>query len=151
MADAIRSNLEPIGEEDLNLEKKFKEISEENSVNEAEPKNETILEKKPEMVDKVKEKEQSYQTIIAKTKTQSNNDNASDDAVDDEAQVINREKDVETKIQSLVGLAENKGVVYAVKVARHLEDNYMLDELHDRLLGEELHDALLKKGLIQDI
>ena len=44
-----------------------------------------------------------------------------------------------------------KGVVHAVKVARHLEDNYALDEFHDRMLADELHEALIKKGLIEEV
>jgi hypothetical protein len=48
-------------------------------------------------------------------------------------------------------LAEAKGVVHAVKVAQHLEDNYLLDELHDRLLATDLHDALVKKGMITEV
>jgi len=36
-------------------------------------------------------------------------------------------------------------------VARHLQDNYALDEFHDRLLAQEFHDALIKKGLIEEI
>jgi hypothetical protein len=41
--------------------------------------------------------------------------------------------------------------LHAVKVARHLEDDYVLDTFHDKLLADELHDALLKKGLIEEI
>ena len=32
-----------------------------------------------------------------------------------------------------------------------MEDNYTLDEFHDRLLGEELHKALVDKGIIKEI
>ena len=57
------------------------------------------------------------------------------------------------KIENLdprIGLCMDIGL-HAVKVARHLEDNYVLDEMHSRLLSQELHDALVKKGFLKDL
>ena len=67
-----------------------------------------------------------------------------------DAQAASQEIDADGKINKLVGLAEAKGVVHAVSVAKHMEDNYILDEFHDRL-ADELHDALVKRGLIKEI
>jgi hypothetical protein len=49
-----------------------------------------------------------------------------------------------------VDIALEKGVIHAVNVAKHLEDNYVLDMFHDKLLSDELHEALMKKGLIEE-
>jgi hypothetical protein len=68
-----------------------------------------------------------------------------------DAKIASDEVDYENKIIKLVEMAEAKGVVHAVKVAQHLEDNYLLDELHDRLLAVDLHDALVKKGMISEV
>ena len=59
--------------------------------------------------------------------------------------------DAETQIQHLVDLAQQKGIMHAVKVARHMEDNYILDTFHDKMLADELHDALIKKGMIKEM
>ena len=75
----------------------------------------------------------------------------SDTDVATDAATTNSGIDAESKITNLVQLAETKGIPHAVKVARHMEDNYTLDEFHDRLLGEELHDALVKNGMIKEI
>lgn len=148
MSDEIRSNLEPIEDSDLALEKKF---GGDNSNKEtlAKPENINLPEKKESSIEKAQENEKKYQKIVAKVKSDDKTGN--DDSIDDEAEVISKEKDVANKVQSLVAIAENKGVVHAVKVAKHLEDNYVLDELHDKLLSDELHQALMEKGLIQDV
>jgi hypothetical protein len=75
----------------------------------------------------------------------------SSDEIKADAENVYRTTDAESQIQNLVDLATAKGVVHAVKVARHLEDNYVLDMFHDRLLAEELHDALVKKGIIKEL
>ena len=54
-------------------------------------------------------------------------------------------------MEALVRIAELKGIPHAVKVAQHLDDNYALDEFHERLLTEELNEALVRRGLIEEI
>lgn len=96
------------------------------------------------------EKKHLYSQILSKIK--SNGPGSDDDAsVGEEAEILSKMEGAEEKVKKLVDVAQQKGVVYAVKVAKHLEDNYVLDELHDRLLSEELHKALIEKGLIKDI
>jgi hypothetical protein len=153
MPDEVKSNLESIEESDLDLAGKFggeKKETEKTDVSEK-PKVENIAlpEQKAEAKENAKEKERFYTQILSKApdKTAPQDDNT----VNDDAEVLSKEKDVEGKIKGLVNIAETKGVVHAVKVARHMEDNYILDELHDRLLSEELHDALLQKGLIKEL
>ena len=94
------------------------------------------------------EKDDAYSKILSKVKK---NQPSDDQAVPADAQSLSVEKESENKIEKLIQLASQKGVVHAVKVARHLEDNYTLDEFHDRLLADELHDALIKKGIIEEI
>ena len=56
--------------------------------------------------------------------------------------------DEEGKVRKLLDLANTKGVVHAVKVARSLADYYALDRMHDELAGK-LYDGLLVNGLIE--
>lgn len=51
--------------------------------------------------------------------------------------------DDKKKIENLLNLARQKGVVYAVKVARHM-DPYLLDVFHDRLAQEGHYKSFLK-------
>jgi len=55
--------------------------------------------------------------------------------------------DEASKVQKLLDLAQTKGVIHAVKVARSLRDYYALDTLHDELSGK-LYQGMLEKGLI---
>jgi len=64
-----------------------------------------------------------------------------------DAKSISEAGDEASKVQKLIELAQAKGVVYAVKVARSLEDYYVLDTMHDELV-DKLYEELLTKGLI---
>lgn len=139
------SNLEPIEASDLNLEGKFKGGSE--AKKEAAPI-QNVEKEIPQEVSSA-EKNSAYNKILSKIKTTQPSLNPSD--VKSDAQDVFGKTDAESQIQHLVDLAETKGVEHAVKVARHLEDNYILDKFHDQLLSDELHNALLKKGLIQEL
>lgn len=145
MVDEIKSNLEPIEEKDLDLKKKFLAGSGEIKEVEKKANPEVFVERK----EGAAEKEAAYSNILSKVKTQVPPSDAASVAGD--AEKANAETDSEAKINHLVNLALQKGVAHAVKVARHLEDNYTLDEFHDRMLADELHDALLKKGLIEEL
>jgi hypothetical protein len=155
------NNLEPIEEGDLNLKEKFSAgnenlPAEKNANQEAElkagqagvieeaPKPEAGFEKKEGQA----EKEAAYAKILSQT---SNPALSTEKDVSQDAETAMREKDAESKVNNLVSLAETKGLAHAVKVARHMEDNYILDEFHDKLLSSELHDFLVKKGLIKEI
>ncbi|MFA6047531.1 MAG: hypothetical protein WCV59_00305 [Parcubacteria group bacterium] len=171
MPDELKSNLEPVDEGELNLKEKFiggaqpekisadsmpkkevittpENITEpvaETMAGEGSGKIEGILERKEGAM----EKDDAYAKIMAKVSPV--RQVVQDDEVAGDAQSVDQETDAESKIRNLVNLAETKSVAHAVSVARHMEDNYVLDEFHDRLLGEELHDALVKKGLIKEV
>lgn len=154
MGDETKSNLEPIEEGDLNLKEKF--IGGEEAKKEKEepvkPSEEKIhfIEGAAERKEGAAEKETAYSKILSKIGSQKRISHSDEDVAAD-AGTANAGIDAENKINNLVNLAQAKGIAHAVKVARHMEDNYTLDEFHDRLLGEELHEALVKKGLIKEI
>ena len=157
MPDATKPNLEPIEEDDLNLKEKF--LGETKPEKAASPKEagksgvevipvpEKSLER-PERKEGAAEKDETYAKIISQVTAVTP---VQDDQVVSDAHSASKEQDAESRINNLVSLAETKGVAHAVKVARHLEDNYVLDEFHDKLLASELHDELIKKGLIKEI
>jgi hypothetical protein len=145
------SNLEPIEEADLDVKNKFTG----NAENPVKPAFENKRESEPVALEKLPEnrsegaaeKDQSYTQILSKVKTAVPHD---DSSVASDAQDVSLNEGEEAKIETLIKLATTKGVAHAVKVARHFEDNYALDEFHDRLLADELHNALLKRGLIKE-
>ena len=156
MADETRSNLEPIEEDDLKLKEKFMgggELGKENrgdAVAKIEMPPVHVIEDRVERKEGTMEKEAAYSKILSKVNSQKHI-TTNEVNVKEDAQAVSLEMDAESKIKNLVTLAETKGVPHAVKVARHMEDNFTLDEFHDRLLGEELHSALVEKGMIKEI
>lgn len=142
------SIIEPIEEKDLDLEAKFKgkaETSPRGDLNES-----VKAEKEPASELSPAEKDSAYNKILAKVQ-QSTQMTVDPGDVRSDAASVYQKPDAESQIQHLVDLAIAKGVPHSVKVARHLEDNYVLDMFHDKLLSDELHDALMKKGLIKEI
>jgi hypothetical protein len=71
--------------------------------------------------------------------------------IKEDAQKVYEKQDAEGQVQHLVDIAMQKGVYHAVKVAQHLESNYVLDQFHDKLLSDELHSALIQKGLLKEL
>lgn len=156
MAEETKSNLEPIEESDLGLKEKFiggakieKKESAGGNVPELKTEEMHSIEGGAERKEGAAEKEAAYSKILSKVSSASQAVKKEDVAAD--AETANVGTDAESKIKNLVVLAQTKGIPHAVKVARHMEDNYTLDEFHDRLLGEELHSALVQKGMIKEI
>jgi len=154
MAEETKSNLEPVEESDLDLKEKFGRIG-----NGSFPEKTAEKVKKPEAVPlgtkketagevSSAEKDSAYGKILSKVKKQPVKPASLDGEIQTDAETASKKTDAESQIQHLVDLALNKGVVHAVKVARHLEDNYALDMFHDKLLADEFHKALVEKGLI---
>ncbi len=50
----------------------------------------------------------------------------------------------EEKVQHLLKVAEQKGVIFAVQAAKKMDDSYVLDALHDALAAEGLYKEFLK-------
>ncbi len=142
------SNLEPIDEKDLSLAEKFKGGVVEKK--EAEEISAQVEKGKP-AEKTAAEKDDAYAKILARVKQPAAGAAPADEEIKEDAGKVYQKTDAESQIQHLVDIAMTKGVVYAVKVARHLEDNYVLDMFHDKLLADELHDALVQKGLLKEI
>lgn len=143
--------LEPIEEKDLDVKNKFLEKkAEAGSATEAvQAEVVAVSEQSPERQEGNVEKDDAYAKIVSKIQTPAPvTDEA---AVKDDAEIASQVMDAESRINNLVDIAMQKGVAHAVKVAKHLNNNYMLDGLHDQLMADELHEALLKKGLIKEL
>ena len=52
--------------------------------------------------------------------------------------------DDDKKIKKLLELAKSKGVVYAVQVAKKMDDAYVLDALHDKLVEGGYYSSVNK-------
>lgn len=48
------------------------------------------------------------------------------------------------KIKKLLEITKNKGVIYAVNVAKNMDDAYILDTLHDTLAKEGYYKKFMK-------
>lgn len=140
--------LEPIEEKDLDTAAKFKNKPEVDVFGHRSDKGENVVEKAPEIVSA--EKDQAYQVILSKVQTQAVAVTPKG-SVSDDAKAVSEKMDAESQVKHLVEIATHSGVAHAVKVARHMENNYILDSFHDKLLSEELHQALLEKGLIREL
>ncbi len=156
MADAPKSNLEPIEESDVDLASKFggksksvEIVSDAGTVPEVKEVP-AVPEQTIERKEGGAEKEAAYAKILSKAPVQAPA-TSDEEEVKKDAQAVSLEQDAESRISNLLGLAQAKGVIHAVKVAKNFEDNYVMDEFHDRLLADELHDALIQKGLIKDL
>ncbi len=149
------TNLEPIEESDLELDKKFGQaggkFSPEEKKDDSEKPEAAFEENKKEAASEIisAEKDSAYNKILSKVK-QPAKQAGSEDEVKSDAETASQKTDAESQVQHLIDLALNKGVVHAVKVAKHLEDNYALDMFHDKLLAEEFHKALKEKGIIKN-
>lgn len=143
--------LEPIEEKDLDLKDKFveKKIDRVAFEKENELERKLAADNVIERKEGAMEKDDAYSKIVSKIRTQS--PLIAVDEVARDAKSAGKLMDAESRISNLVDIAMQKGVVHAVKVARHLDDNYILDGFHDKMMADELHDALIAKGLIKDI
>ncbi|NTV55396.1 MAG: hypothetical protein HGA16_02760 [Candidatus Moranbacteria bacterium] len=94
---------------------------------------------------------EKFTEILSKIpKTASSTPTVSDDGqVELDAKTVYNETDEETRVTMLLSLVETKGPVYAVKVAQHLNDYYVLDRMHDELAGR-FYEALKAKGVLGD-
>lgn len=143
----IKSNLEPIEESDLDMEGKMKRGEAGTSVEQAPVFQ--VEQEKPQEISSA-EKDDAYGKILSKVQAQSD-DQVDPLAVADDAKTGSQMIDAESQVNHLVEIATQKGVVHAVKVAQHMQDNYILDTFHDKMLSQELHDALVKSGMIKEL
>jgi hypothetical protein len=50
-----------------------------------------------------------------------------------------KDMDTQGKITKLVALAQERGVAFAISVAKDMNDPYLLDTLHDRIIEKGMH------------
>lgn len=67
-----------------------------------------------------------------------------------QAEDISKIQDAEVQIEKLVELATAKDPITAIKVAKHLDENYVLDKFHDKLMEDEVRKVLIEKGLLEE-
>ncbi|TSD02067.1 MAG: Uncharacterized protein Athens071425_165 [Parcubacteria group bacterium Athens0714_25] len=147
MAEEAKRNLEPIEDKDLDFGKKFD--LENGGLENSDKSKEVSVENPVAKEISGAEKDAAYSQILSKVKTDDSDNGDSRDVKNDAENVYDAQIDAQSHVKRLVDLAMSKGIVHAVKVARHLEDNYVLDMFHDQLLAEEFHNALTEKGLIK--
>lgn len=58
--------------------------------------------------------------------------------------------DTAGQVKKLSFLAFEKGISHSIRIARSLNDAYLLDALHDKLIGD-LHQELVEKGKLKEI
>lgn len=61
-----------------------------------------------------------------------------------DAQQIASLKEEDEKIKNLLQIARHKGVIYAVNVAKKMDDPYVLDKFHDLLTEKGYYKKFLK-------
>ncbi len=144
----IKSNLEPIEDSDLDLEGKIKRGTTGNVQEKEAPV--FAAEKETPVEISAAEKDNAYGNILSKVQVQAD-DKIDQQEISQDAAIGIQKTDAESQIGHLIDVAQQKGIIHAVKVARHMEDNYVLDTFHDRLLADELHSALLAKGMIKEL
>ncbi len=98
---------------------------------EKEPRPET-KEKEPEKQEEKKEEEISYPPVSKK-----------DDKEEKEISEI-KELKLPAKVTRLFELAENKGLVYAIGVAKKTGDGFLIDVFRDRLAQDNYYKRYLK-------
>ena len=145
----LKSNLEPIEESDMNLEGKLRQGNVEIAPN-SELAKSVAVEREVPQESLAAEKDDAYGKILSQVQSQGD-DQIDQNAVEVDAQIGSQQIDAQSQVQHLVEIASQKGIVHAVKVAQHMQDNYVLDAFHDKLLSEEFHDALVAKGMIKEI
>ena len=95
--------------------------------------------------------EQSGEKLRTQTSTNSD-DSDEDQSVDirDVEKSIDEMKklDVDEQVEHLVQVAVYKDPILAIGIAKHLNDNYILDKLHSDLTEDKVRDILDQKGLL---
>lgn len=88
---------------------------------------------------------EQYSKILSQV--QPGSGSTTDDEVEKDANVVGALEEAEKKVHTLVELAQVKGVAHAVRVAKRMNDLYVLDTMHDEL-ADKLYEGLVSKGLI---
>lgn len=71
--------------------------------------------------------------------------------VKEHARQVYQINDPKQQIEKIIQIAITHDPIHAIKVAQHLDDNYILNEIHDRLVEDQVREELIKRGLLQEI
>lgn len=123
--------------------------------NEKSPEGSVTQAVQPESVTPAFEEESGAETALERKSEQytkllsqvGSNQSTSDDEIEADAHAVGAVAEAEAKVHKLVELAQVKGVAHAVRVAKRMNDLYVLDTMHDEL-ADKLYEGLLSKGLI---
>lgn len=106
------------------------------------------LEKEREIMQQFDKEKQLQPTPAAAPNEE---DEAEKAAVKKHAEEIYAITDPAQQIEKIIQLATTRDPYYAVKVAQHLDDNYILNEVHDGLVEDKVRLELIKRGLLEEI
>jgi hypothetical protein len=84
---------------------------------------------------------------VGSRKGDNGGDDQNNDSVDYHAKEIIK-LNADDQIRHLMKIATNKNPYLAIEVAKHLQDNYVLAELHSDLTEEKFRSILLEKGFL---
>ena len=108
-----------------------------------------IENKEAEITKENLEEQQSQITPAQQTTIAITDDKEKTEEIKNDAREI-KNLDTARQVKVLITLAFEKGIGHSIKVARNLNDAYLLDELHDKLVGE-LRNELVEKGKLKDL
>lgn len=76
-------------------------------------------------------------------------DDEEEEQVQAHAKDVLKMDDPEAQVERIVKLSEEKGPEYGIKIAEHLNSNYILDEVQGGLMS--LRELLIKKGFLKEV
>ena len=111
-----------------------------------------IAQRNREIVERQEQQEQAaehaQQKIKQKTATSSSDDESREE-IKKQTQEIMNIQDADQQVEKIIELATRKGPYFAIKIAQKLDDNLVLDEVHDELVEDKVRKVLINKGLFK--
>jgi hypothetical protein len=138
-----------MSEEDLNTqpEKVAGVVDQENKLEGASAEVYKQDEKKVEQV--IERSGEKLQQKTSSTTSSDDSDDTSNVNSDIEYHIDEMKKlDVDDQVDHLVRVATQKSPILAMSIARHLQDNYILNEVHSDLTEDKIRNILDEKGLL---
>ncbi|MDZ7611300.1 MAG: hypothetical protein U5L10_00900 [Candidatus Moranbacteria bacterium] len=119
----------------------------EEQIGEEQPEEERQEQASREALEKAQEKAGS----VGSSQAQSDSDDKGDIEKKDSFAELQKLESAEDKIEKLTQIAGQEGPETAIKMARKLNENYVMDMLHDEMVDEgKLREELVKKGFIEE-
>ncbi len=93
--------------------------------------------------------QQKTQGIGSDDDSDSKDDEEESRKVKTHAEDVSKIQDAEDQINKLVELATHEKPETAIKVAKRLDSNYVMDKVHDELVEDQVYKILVEKGLLK--